>query len=138
MRQFCISGLNNDASRFGKIIKGCGRFCIPFFVPFIVSAALDTTTDTAAVPVTNYFTRLVTTGAAVPTLADGAIVGQLKKIQMTTDAGDAVLTPTNLNGGTTITFADIGDTAELLFDGAGWQVLSLYNNADGTTAPVLA
>lgn len=107
-------------------------------VPFIVSAALSTTTDTAAVSVTNYFTNLVTTTASVPTLADGAIKGQLKKIQFITDAGDAVLTPTNLNDGTTITFADIGDTAELLFDGSGWQVLSLYNNADGTTAPVLA
>ena len=107
-------------------------------VPFIVSAALSTTTDTAAVSVANYFTRLVTTTASVPTLADGTILGQMKKIQFITDAGDAVLTPTTLNDGTTITFADIGDTAELMWDGSGWQVLSLYNNADGTSAPVLA
>ena len=108
------------------------------FVPFILSAALSTTTDTAAVSVANYFTRLVTTTASIPTLANGSPTGQLKKIQFITDVGDAVLTPANLNDGTTITFADIGDTAELIWDGSGWQVLALYNTADGTTAPVLA
>jgi hypothetical protein len=57
---------------------------------------------------------------------------------MITDSGDGTLTPTTLNGGTTITFADVGDTAELIWDGSGWQVLALYNCADGTSAPVLA
>lgn len=107
-------------------------------VPLFISSALTTTTDTAAVVLTSTFTNLVTTGAAVPTLADSTLTGQFKKIQFITDAGDAVLTPTTLNGGTTITFADIGDTAELMWDGSGWQVLALYNVADGTTAPVLA
>ena len=107
-------------------------------VGLIACAAQDAVSDTAAVSVATYYSTLTTTGAAVPTLADGAYTGQLKKIQMIVDAGDAVLTPSNLNGGTTITYADVGDTAELMWDGSGWQVLALYNIVDGATAPALA
>ncbi len=105
---------------------------------FMISAAQDAVTDTAAVSIANYYSTLTTTTASVPTLADSTATGQLKKIQMIVDAGDAVLTPTSLNGGTTITFADVGDTAELQWDGSAWQVLALYNIVDGATAPVLA
>lgn len=107
-------------------------------VPIMISSAPTTTTDTAAVLLTSTFTNLVTTTASVPTLANSTLKGQFKKVQFITDVGDAVLTPATLNGGTTITFAAIGDTAELMWDGSGWQVLALYNVADGTTAPVLA
>jgi len=108
-------------------------------VPMIITGAADAVTDTAACSVANYYTTLTTTQAAVPTLADGSILGQMKKIQMIVYAvGDAVLTPANLNGGTTITFADVGDTAELVWDGTGWDVIALYNVVDGATAPVLA
>ena len=85
-----------------------------------------------------YYTALTTTGAAAVTLADGARLGQLKKISMIVDAGDATLTPANLNGGTTIVFADVGDTALLRWDGTGWTAIELSNDADGVTAPVLA
>jgi len=107
-------------------------------VPFVIVAAQDAVSDTAACSVANYYSTLTTTGAAVPTLADGTIIGQMKKIQMIVDAGDAVLTPANLNGGTTITFADVGDTAELVWNGTGWTAVALYNIVDGATAPVLA
>lgn len=103
----------------------------------MLPAAPDAITDSAACSVLNYFTTLTTTAAAVPTLADG-VQGQVKKIQMIVDAGDAVLTPANLTGGTTITFADVGDVAELMFNSGSWQVMALYNVADGSTAPVLA
>jgi ABC-type amino acid transport system permease subunit len=103
----------------------------------VLGVAQDSVTDTAACSVANYFSTLTTTGAAVPTLADG-VEGQLKKIQMIVDAGDAVLTPANLTGGTTITFADVGDVAELKFTAGSWVVLALYNIVDGATAPVLA
>ncbi len=102
----------------------------------ILAAAMDNVTDTAACSVANYFSTLTTTVAAVPTLADG-IDDQLKKIQMIVDVDDAVLTPANLTGGTTITFADVGDVAELMFSGGSWQVIALYNIVDGATAPVL-
>ena len=105
--------------------------------PLIKAAAMDSVSDTAACSVANYFTTLTTTGAAVPTLADGS-ENQMKKIQMIVGVGDAVLTPANLTGGTTITFADVGDTAELIFTGGSWQVVALYNIVDGATAPVLA
>jgi len=132
-----------DPDGTGNVAVGSARGIVSSvangFAPFIVSAAPDAVTDTAAVSVANYYSTLTTTGAAVPTLADGTIIGQLKKIQMIVDGpGDAVLTPANLNGGTTVTFADVGDTAELLWDGTGWQVLALYNIVDGATAPVLA
>ena len=103
----------------------------------MLPAAPDAITDSAACSVANYFTTLTTTAAAVPTLADG-VHGQVKKIQMIVDAGNAVLTPTNLTGGTTITFADVGDVAELMFNSGSWQVMALYNVVDGSTAPVLA
>jgi len=83
--------------------------------------------------------------AAVQITGQGSTVVPLipiaaqKKIQLTTDGGgDATLTPTSLDGGTTITFADVGDYAILCWDGSNWVVLELGNDADGTTAPVLA
>jgi hypothetical protein len=105
--------------------------------PIMLAAAMDNVTDTAACSVANYFSTLTTTGAAVPTLADG-VENQIKKVQMIVHVGDAVLTPANLTGGTTITFADVGDVAELIFISGSWQVVALYNLVDGATAPVLA
>ena len=93
-----------------------------------------------AVNVTSYYTAGASdAGGDAWTLADGAYVGQLKKIKLITDGGgDAVLTPTNLGGGTTITFADVGDYALLLWDGTDWQPIELGNDADGSTSPTLA
>ena len=111
-------------------------------VPIIISGAQNAITTTAACGITNYNTTLATAGAQiVPTLADSTLTGQLRRFQMITDGGfDAVLTPaTAFQGGATIiTFADVGDTAEVMWNGAAWQVLALYNVADGATAPVLA
>ena len=63
-----------------------------------------------------------TLGASTSTLADGAI-GQRMTLKMLVDGGDQVLTPANLLDGTTITFDDAGDSAELLFDGTNWGVV---------------
>ncbi len=108
----------------------------------IVSGAQNAISTTAACGVTNYNTTLTTTGAGiVPTLADGALIGQLRRFQMIADGGfDAVLTPATAfaGGATTITFADVGDVAELMWNGSAWQILALYNVADGATAPVAA
>jgi predicted RecA/RadA family phage recombinase len=102
------------------------------------NAAKQSLSGAGAVTVVEYKTDVTTTGADALTLADGLSFGQLKLIQMIVDGGDGTLTPTNLNGGTTITFADVGDYALLMWDGAGWTVLDLGNYADGATAPVLA
>jgi hypothetical protein len=105
----------------------------------IFPVAQDAVTDTAAASVATYYTTLTTTAAAVPTLADGTEVGQLKKVQLIVRAvGDATFTPANLSGGTTITFATVGDVAELVWDNTNWVAVALYNIVDGATAPVLA
>jgi hypothetical protein len=76
-----------------------------------------------AVDLTNLVTTIASGGAIALTLADGA-AGQLKVISMITDGGDATLTPTNLQGGTTITFNDVGDTVTLLFVGTKWAIIA--------------
>lgn len=111
-------------------------------VPMIVSGTQNAISTTAACGVTNYNTTLTTTGSTItPTLANGALTGQLRRFQMIADGGfDAVLTPATAfqGGATAITFADVGDVAELMWNGTAWQALSLYNIVDGATAPVLA
>lgn len=111
-------------------------------VPVIISGAQNAVTTTAACGITNYNTTLSTVGSAtVPTLADSTLTGQLRRFQMIADSGhDAVLTPATAfqGGGTIITFADVGDVAELMWNGSAWQILALYNCADGATAPVAA
>lgn len=110
------------------------------FIPFVPMGPHTTSVAPAgAIPITNYYSTLDSTaGATTATLANGAVIGQVKKIQMIADNGDVVVTPANLAGGTTITFADVGDFAILIFDGTDWVAIELGNNADGVTAPVLA
>jgi hypothetical protein len=108
---------------------------VPVYIP---QAAMQAISGPGAVNVTTFCTKITSTGADAFTLADGAVKGQLKKIQFVVDGGDATLTPSNLAGGTTITFADVGDFALLSFDGTDWVAVELGNDADGVTAPVLA
>ena len=76
-----------------------------------------------AVNLTTLITTVATTGADALTLADGT-VGQLKIITMITDGGDGTLTPTNLAGGNTITFSDVGDSVLLVFVDGEWQIVA--------------
>lgn len=82
----------------------------------------ETRTGAGAVSVTSPITWIVSTGANALTLADGE-EGQRKFIIMKTDGGDATLTPTNLGNGTTITFNDAGDSADLLFTNGEWYFM---------------
>lgn len=93
-----------------------------------------------AVNVTTYYTSVASdAGGDAITLADGTFPGQLKKIKLITDGGgDAVLTPANFSNGATITFADVGDYAVLLWNGTEWTAVEVGNDADGATAPVIA
>lgn len=77
-----------------------------------------------AVNLTTLVTTIASAGAIALTLADG-VSGQIKVISMITDGGDATLTVTNLQGGTTIVFGDIGDTATLIFVGTKWAAIGL-------------
>lgn len=83
----------------------------------------QTLTGAGAVNLTTLVTILVTTGANALTLANGS-AGQQKIITMLTDGGDGTLTPTALQGGTTLTFNDVGDTVHLCFNGTKWAIVS--------------
>lgn len=63
-----------------------------------------------------------TLGVQALTLADGRL-NQRKVIKMLVDGGNSVVTPANFLEGTTITFDDVGDSVELIFDGTNWGVI---------------
>jgi hypothetical protein len=81
-------------------------------------------TTPGAVDVTSAITNLVTDGSDAVTLADGT-QGQIKIVAMVTGTNTpvATITPTNLDGGTTVTLNAVGDTAMLLFNDGGWQII---------------
>ena len=90
---------------------------------FIGLSGLETKTGAGAISVTVTLTNLITEGAVANALANG-IQGQLKVIVFITDGGDSVLTPATMNDGTTLTFADAGDAAMLMYIGAaGWALI---------------
>lgn len=76
-----------------------------------------------AVDLTTLTTKWTTTGANAGTLADGS-EGQIKFIVMIADGGDGTLTPTNFGNGSTITFADAGDSVMLQFLDGEWWIIS--------------
>ena len=108
------------------------------FAPVIPIAAQQALSGAGAINITTFYTAWTSTSTDAGTLIDGVVKGQLKKLQLIVDGGTSILTPTNLNGGTTITFADAGDYVILCWDGNDWVAIELGNGADGATGPVLA
>lgn len=90
--------------------------------PLRLSDTPQTLTGAGAVNVTTSITWLVTNAANALTLADGA-EGQVKYIIMKTDGGDGTLTPSHFGNGSTITFNDAGDSANLLFTNGNWYFM---------------
>ena len=87
-------------------------------------AAPQAITAAGAVNLTTAVTTVATSGAIALTLANGA-VGQIKIICMTTDGGTATLTPTTLNGYTTVAFDTVGDSCVLIYNTTGgWSVIA--------------
>ena len=84
----------------------------------------DTTTSSGAgaVAITGAIHEITTTGADALTLAD-CTEGQVLRIVMVADGGNGTLTPSNLAGGTTITFNDVGDAVTLLFTNSNWFIV---------------
>jgi hypothetical protein len=106
---------------------------------YIPAAAPQALSGAGAVNVTTYLTNVTSTGGAQAlTLADGVRVGQLKKIKHIVDGGSSVLTPTNLSGGTTITFTAVGEFAILLWNGADWVMIDSGNDVGNAGIPALA
>lgn len=93
------------------------------FATFIPVTAQQNITGAGAISVSTYFTAITTTAGNAYTLADAAIKGQLKKIYLAVDSGDATITPSNLSGGTTIVLGDVGDYVLLVWGGNSWIVL---------------
>ena len=82
-----------------------------------------------AISVVTLATTINTTGGATThTMADGA-AGQIKTISCITYAGDAVITPTNLAAGTTITLNAAGDSWTGVFYGTEWFTIALSGTA---------
>lgn len=102
-------------------------------VPVIIGTVQQALSGAGAVNITSHYTAVTSTGANALTLAASTIKGQLKKVQLIVDGGDATLT---FNTNATIVFADAGDFAVLLWNGTAWVPVELGNDADGATAPV--
>ncbi|NJM12589.1 MAG: hypothetical protein HC889_12605 [Synechococcaceae cyanobacterium SM1_2_3] len=85
-----------------------------------------------AIPTTHRYVAKTTGGAEALTLANG-FPGQILTISLVTDGGDGTLTPATKSGFATIVFADVKDTATLMYidDTVGWILLGYY----GTAAP---
>jgi len=97
---------------------------LPSFVGF--GGTPQAITTSAAVDVVAYCTTLTCGAGNLTGGLPAGIVGQTKYITMiATTGGTFVCTPTTLNGGTTLTFAQDGDACTLLFTDAtnGWSVV---------------
>jgi hypothetical protein len=105
----------------------------------VLAAVQQALSGAGAINVTSYFTAWTTTAANAATLANGTFVGQRKRIQLVVDGGDGTVTPVSLAGGTTIVFSNVGDVAELRWNGTAWDVIERVNVASGAaTTPVVA
>ena len=107
---------------------------LPTWLAFDV--APQAMTAAGAVNITTPVTTVASSGAIALTLADGA-QGQIKIIVFITDGGDATLTPATMNDGTTLTFADAGDAAILMWLATGWQVIGAWGPGTPGAGPTI-
>ena len=107
---------------------------LPTWLAFDV--APQALTAAGAVNITTPVTTVASSGAIALTIADGA-VGQIKIIVFITDGGDATLTPATMNDGTTLTFADAGDAAILMWLATGWQVIGAWGPGTPGAGPTI-
>ena len=96
---------------------------MPTFLAFDSTA--QALTAAGAVNITTAVTTIASSAAIALTLPNGG-AGQIKIITMITDGGTATLTPTTLNGYTTIAFDTDGDSCMLYYAGStpGWCVIA--------------
>lgn len=107
--------------------------------PVVICAASEEKTLTGAISVANFLTTIDTTaGATTYTLAAGVTPGQLKKILLRVDNGDATVTGAFTGANNTLTFSDAGEYALLMWDGTDWIALELSSVLNMTHAPVLS
>ena len=84
-------------------------------------------TGPGAISTTTGVTLITTTGSdqAFP-LADGT-EGQVKIISLKVDGGDAIVTPDNLVGYTSVRLNNVHDNFTLLYQSTGWVITALQN-----------
>ena len=89
-----------------------------------LSQTAQSSTGKSTADLTKAVTELtLSSGSDAASLANGT-VGQIKIFVVVGGSGSCVLTPTTLNGGTTITFNGIGDAVTLLYVATvGWTVI---------------
>ena len=91
---------------------------------FLLGSDLNRT-NASAISVDTPVTLLESTGAAETRTLPQGREGQKKILICTTYVGDIVVTPTNLRGYTTITFAGAGSGCELAFYAGEWHVIGV-------------
>jgi O-acetylhomoserine/O-acetylserine sulfhydrylase-like pyridoxal-dependent enzyme len=124
MANTTFSGPVRSENGFVSVTKNTttGAFTTGTSYTDIITGSVQSLSGAGAVNLTDLITEVTTTGADALTLANGS-AGQVKIITMIVDGGDGTLTPTTLAGGTTITFADVGDGVVLVYGTAGWVVV---------------
>ena len=97
---------------------------LPSYIGF--SQAAQALTLAGAVDITSAITTVASSAAIALTLANGTSANQIKIITMISDGGTATLTPTTLNGYSTIAFDTDGDSCVLLYLDStnGWSVIA--------------
>ena len=97
---------------------------LPYYLGF--SQTPQALTAAGAVDITSAITTVASSAAIALTLANGTSANQIKIITMITDGGTATLTPTTLNGYSTIAFDTDGDSCILLYidSTVGWSIIS--------------
>ncbi len=95
-----------------------------------LSAQTETIDSGVAVSVTKRITNIdnTTSGAGSITIAapDATMLGQIKVIEMTVDAGDVIMALTNVQGGSAAalcTWANVGETLVLVAGTSKWNVV---------------
>lgn len=123
-----------DANKRAASVGGFTGLVAGVVVGFMPSGVQQAINANGAINITSYYTAVTSVGTTGQTftLADSTQLGQLKKIQLIVDDGDATVT---FNTNATIVFADVGDYALLIWNGSDWIPIELGNDADGATAP---
>ena len=110
---------------------------LPYYIGF--SQTPQALTAAGAVDITSAITTVASSAAIALTLANGTSANQIKIITMITDGGTVTLTPATMNDGTNLVFADVGDSAILMWIGAsGWQVISMAGTGATGRGPLIS
>ena len=111
------------------------RANIVYSKDFIRTAPVEFVTASGAMSVATQVTYLDTTnGPLAVTLADGTYTGQRKLVVHSAGTEPAVVTPTNLAGGTSVTTSTPGASYSLEWADGSWVVTSLTAGPSGIPA----